>query len=295
MSRLEGIVCPPITFFNRKGAVDEASFRRHLRNLVDRGLHGVFPNGTMGEFTLLTAEERRHLAEAAVDAVGDDATVFVGTGSMRTDEAVELSRHAQDIGADAVVVVTPFYLRPTPDGLRRHFNAVHRAVSIPILAYNLPSFTGYSIAPDLVADLAEEGIIQGMKDSSGDLPANLRILARVPKDFVFFTGADPLCLAVLAEGAAGGVLGTSNFFPAKIVDLYTRARKGDLADAGAIQAGVSRLSEAIGTGPFPAATKYIVDRVWGLKSSLRLPVTGLSAPERTKVDRLLKPFLDSWR
>ena len=295
MSRLEGIVCPTITFFDRKGAVDEEAFKTHLRALVDRGLHGVFPNGTMAEFTLLRNEERRRLAEAAVDAVGDDAIVFVGTGSPRTDETVELSRHAQDIGADAVVVVTPFYLRPNADGLRRHFDAVHRAVGLPVLAYNLPSFTGYSIDPELVGELADEGILQGMKDSSGDLPANLRILARVPKDFIFFTGADPLCLAVLAEGAAGGVLGSSNFFPAKLVELYDRARKGDLAAAATIQAGVSRLSEAIGTGPFPAATKYIVERVWGLRSSLRLPVTPLSAEEKRRVDGLLKPFLGSWR
>lgn len=295
MPSLEGILCPTVTFFTAKGEVDLAAFRRHLGNLVDRGLHGIAPLGTMGEFTLLDARERRTLAEAAVESVGEKGLVMVGTGSTRTATTVELSRHAEDVGAHAVLVVTPFYLRPNREGLRRHYGAVRRAVEIPLLAYNLPSFTGYGLENDLVAELAGEGILQGMKDSEGNLGKDLDLLSKVPNDFALFTGADPLCLALVAQGAAGGILGTSNLFPAKVTELYRLARGNELDKAAEIQAGVARLSEAIQTGPFPAATKYMVERVWGLSSALRLPVTELSDGEKGRIDSILDPFLGKWR
>lgn len=295
MPPLRGILCPSITFFDASGEVDLETFKRHLRNLVDRGLHGVAPLGTMGEFTLLDEDERRWIAEAAVEAVGDRAPVVIGTGSPRTDRAVELARHAEDIGAHGVYAVTPFYLRPNREGLWRHYEAIHRAVGIPVLAYNLPQFAGYALDNRLILDLAREGILQGIKDSEGNLAKDLELLAEAPRDFRLFTGADPLCLALVAQGAAGGVLGTSNLFPATLVELYKRAKAGDLAGAAEIQAGVARLSAAIQTGPFPASTKYMVERVWGLRSSLRMPVTELSPEERRRVDALLEPFLGRWR
>ncbi len=295
MPRLEGILCPAVTFFDARGEIDLEAFKRHLANLVERGLHGVAPIGTMGEFTLLDEDERRWLAEAAVEAVGDRGLVLIGTGSPRTDRAVDFSRHAEDVGAHGVYAITPFYLKPNRDGLRRHYEALHRAVGIPVFAYNLPSFTGYSMDNGLIVELAEEGILQGLKDSEGDLAKDIQLLTELPRDFALFTGADPLCLAVLAQGAAGGILGTSNLFPATLAELYKLARAGDVSRAAEIQAGVSRLSQAIQMGPFPAAIKYMVERVWGLRSSLRLPVTELSSDERKRVDALLEPLLAKWR
>ena len=295
MSRIEGVFCPTVTFYDAKGFVDVGAFRTHLRHLIDAGLQGVVPMGTMGEFTLLTEDERRLLAEASVKAVDGKGKVLVATGSPSTQVTVALSRHAQDVGADAVVVVAPFYLKPNHEGLRRHFEAVHRAVDLPVLAYNLPSFTGYSLENDLIVELAKEGVLQGLKDTEGNLAKDLTLLADLPKDFSLLTGADPICLGLTVQGGAGGILGTSNFFPATVAEMYRRIREGDLRRASEIQAGVAQLSEAIGTGPFPAATKYIVQKVWGIPAHLRLPVTALSEDERRRVDGLLQPFLGAWK
>ncbi len=295
MPRLEGVFCPTVTFYDEKGGLDVKTFETHLHRLIDAGLQGVVPLGTMGEFTLLTDAERRTLTEAAVVAVGGRGKVLAGTGSPSTDGAVALSRHAEDVGADAVVVVTPFYLKPNRDGLVRHYGALHRAVDIPLLAYNLPSFTGYSLDNDVVLELAAEGILQGLKDTEGNVAKDLALLADLPKDFSLLTGADPTFLGITLEGGSGGILGTSNFFPATIEEMYRAVRGGDLHRAAGIQAGVARLSEAIGTGAFPAATKYIVEKVWGHPAHLRLPVTPLSEEERSRVDGILKEFLGSWK
>ena len=295
MARLEGLFCPTVTFFDEKGGLDVNTFEAHLHHLIDAGLQGVVPLGTMGEFTLLTDAERRSLTEATVLAVGGKGKVIAGTGSPSTDTAVALSRHAEDVGADAVVVVTPFYLRPNRDGLVRHYEALHRAVGIPLLAYNLPSFTGYSLDNAVVVELAREGILQGLKDTEGNVAKDLALLAELPKDFSLLTGADPTFLEVTLEGGAGGILGTSNFFPATVEEMYRAVREGNIPKATEIQAGVALLSEAIGTGAFPAATKYIVEKVWGHPAHLRLPVTPLSEDERSRVDRILKGFLGSWK
>ena len=295
VKRIEGIYCPTVTFYDAAGHVDVKAFQKHVRNLVDAGLQGVVPMGTMGEFTLLSGDERRTLAQAAVEAVNGKGKVLVATGSPSTEVAVGLSRHAQEIGADGVVVVSPFYLKPNREGLRKHYEALHRAVDLPLLAYNLPSFTGYSLENDLVVELAREGILQGLKDTEGNLAKDLALLADLPKDFSLLTGADPICLALTVQGGAGGILGTSNFFPMTVAEMYTRIKEGDLQRAAEIQAGVVQLSEAIGTGPFPAATKYVVQRIWGFPSTLRLPVTGLSEAERIRVDTILKPFLGTWK
>lgn len=294
MARLEGVFCPTVTFYDAHGRIDVPAFQTHLRNLVAAGLDGVFPLGTMGEFTLLSDAERRTLAEAAVEAVDGRGKLLIGTGSPSTEAAVGLSRHAEEVGADAVVVITPFYLRPNREGLRRHYEAVREAVGIPVFAYNLPSFTGYSLENDLVVELARDGVLRGLKDSEGNLSKDLALLPDLPKDFTLLTGADPIFLGLTLQGGAGGILGTSNFFPKTVHEMYRRARDGDVRRAAEIQAGVARLSEAIRTGPFPAATKRIVSRVWGLPAHLRLPVTGLSPDEAARVDRILKPFLGAW-
>ena len=295
MARLEGVFCPTVTFFDAQGGLDVATFEEHLHHLMDAGLQGVVPLGTMGEFTLLTDAERRTLAEASVHAVGGKGKVIVGTGSPSTDTAVALSLHAQDVGADAVVVVTPFYMKPNRDGLRRHYEALHRAVGIPVLAYNLPSFAGYSLDNEVVVELAREGVLQGLKDTEGNLAKDLALVAELPKDFTLLTGADPIFLGLTLQGGSGGILGTSNFFPATVEEMYRSVREGNVKRAAEIQAGVARLSEAIGTGAFPAATKYIVEKVWGHPAHLRLPVTPLSEAERSRVDAILKEFLGSWK
>lgn len=293
--RFEGIFCPTVTFYDARGRVDVATYEKHLRNLVGAGLQGVVPMGTMGEFTLLSEDERRTLARASVEAMDGKGKVLVATGSPSTEVAVGLSRHAEDVGANAVVVVTPFYLRPSREGLRQHYEAIHRAVGLPVLAYNLPSFTGYSLENDLVVELAREGILQGLKDTEGNLAKDLALLADLPKDFSLLTGADPIFLGLALQGGSGGILGTSNFFPATVEEMYRSLREGNLPRAAEIQAGVARLSEAIGTGPFPAATKYMVERVWGYPAHLRLPVTPLSEAERSRVEAILKEFRGSWK
>ncbi|MFQ5986173.1 MAG: dihydrodipicolinate synthase family protein, partial [Thermoplasmata archaeon] len=166
------------------------------------------------------------------------------------------------------------------------------AVDIPVMAYNLPFFTGVDIPAELILDLARDGTIDGLKDSSGDLSKALHIIAELPETVSFLTGTDPLLASVVIHGGQGGVVGSSNVFPKKVVQLYDLARQGRTKEAVRLQLDLARFSRALKVGTYPAAAKYLVERVWGTEAHSRPPVSDLTAKERQRVDEIVAPLLE---
>lgn len=290
MATFEGVFTPLVTFFGEDGELDLESQRRHATFLVNAGVRGLVPMASMGEFTALDRDEKRQVTEAVIGEVSGRAQIVVHAGAPSTRQAVILAKDAEAAGADGIMAITPFYLKPNLDGLRRHYESLRAAVEIPIMAYCLPAYTGVSLPVPLILDLAREGTIQGLKDSTGDLSQALEILADRPEGFSMLTGADPLLASVLLLGGQGGVVGSTNAFPHLAVGIYRLLREGRVQEAMEIQGQLIRFTQAAQIGTFPAAPKYMVEQAWGLQTQARPPVEPLTKGERRKVDELIAPL-----
>lgn len=291
MRLFEGVYTPLVTFFDDDGEVDLRSQQRHVSNLLNAGVHGLVPMASMGEFTAMERDERRQVAEAVIEEASGRAKVVVGAGAPSTRQAVELSKDAEAAGADGVMVVTPFYIKPGVEGLRRHYEAIHRAVEIPVVAYTLPSFTGVDLPTDLVLEMADAGTVQALKDSSGDLAKGLEIIDGMPETFSYLTGSDALFSSVVIHGGQGGIIGSTNVFPEAGVTLLNLLKREMLSEAIELQMKLARFRQALDVGTFPAAAKFLVEKVWGLKSRCRPPAVDLTESQKQRVSEIMSPLL----
>ncbi|ACQ79693.1 dihydrodipicolinate synthetase [Beutenbergia cavernae DSM 12333] len=237
---LHGVIPPMCTPLTAEGdAVDDASLRRLVDHLVDGGVHGLFVLGTTGEVTGLTDAQREQVLRVAVEHAAGRAPVLAGAIDTSTARVADQIRRAQDAGADVVVVTAPFYAGTHPAEIRRHFEAVARVATVPVVAYDIPSRVGTKLRAIDVADLAEAGAIVGVKDSSGSDVSIRALLAarreRDLRDFAVFTGSELTVDYALALGADGVVPGLGNVDPAGYRRLYDSARSGDVAAARAEQ------------------------------------------------------------
>lgn len=232
---LAGIVVPIPTLFDERGRLDEAANARHVEWLIARGVHGVFPLGTTGEFTALTREERRAMAELVVRTARGRVPVLVGCGAPGTEEAVAYAEHAEQIGADAVAVVLPYYWVPPDRSIYEHFRLIAIATRLPVYIYNFPGLTGRNIPPRLVLRLARDHAnIAGIKDTIDSVAHVQEIITTVRParpDFVVLCGMDYHLLNTLLLGGDGTVPGTANFAPDPLVEIYRAVTQGRLADA----------------------------------------------------------------
>ncbi|HHV79331.1 MAG TPA: 4-hydroxy-tetrahydrodipicolinate synthase [Firmicutes bacterium] len=235
MNRFRGIIPPLLTIFKSDGSFDFEGNKALMDYVISKGVHGVFVLGSIGEFAHLTTEERRQFAEFAVEAVAGRVPLLVGTGGTNTREVVELTRHAKEIGADAVVIVTPYYWTLSQQNLYRHYATVADAVDIPILIYNFPNLTGNNVSPSLVADLVKKhGNIVGIKDTI-DSVSHIRELVlevkSVNPDFSVLAGFDDHVFNTLAMGGDGAIPGSANFAPQLTVGMFESFSRGDLKTA----------------------------------------------------------------
>ncbi|HKX18230.1 MAG TPA: dihydrodipicolinate synthase family protein [bacterium] len=232
---LAGIVVPIPTLFDEHGRLDEAANARHVEWLIARGVHGVFPLGTTGEFTSLTRDERRTMAELVVRTARGRVPVLVGCGAPGTEEAVAYAEHAEQIGADAVAVVLPYYWVPPDRSIYEHFRLVAIGTRLPVYIYNFPGLTGRNIPPRLVRRLAEDHAnIAGIKDTIDSVAHIQELITTVRParpDFAVLCGMDYHLLNTLLLGGDGAVPGTANFAPDPLVEIYGAAVQGRLAAA----------------------------------------------------------------
>ncbi|WP_049889453.1 dihydrodipicolinate synthase family protein [Natronolimnohabitans innermongolicus] len=280
---LRGVVPPTITAFRDDESVDYETTADHARFVVDRGVHGVFPLGTNGEFPLLTGEERRRVVECVVDEVGGEVPVIAGVGAPSTRETVAHAEHADSVGADGVVVVTPYYYPIDRDAALFHYRRIASAVDLPIYVYHIPSKTGTELSLETLAELAEIDAIAGVKDSSKDVPW-LAQAADAHPELTFLAGSDSLLETGLEVGCSGLVSAVANVFPALVVDLYESYDDGDDARVRELQSHVFAVRDA-----FKSGGAYMS----GVKTALRLrgfDAGPLRSPLRLKDDDATATF-----
>ena len=277
-SIFEGLGVALVTPY-RKGAVDTDAASRLAEHLVERGVRALYPCGCTGEATSLTREERTKLIRAVVEAVRGRASVVAGTGTANTDETIELSKEAIRLGADAVMVITPYSVRPTQEGLIAHYRAVAAAIERPMVLYNVPARTGSSIAPETVAKLAENPRIAAIKEASGSVDQTSAIRARC--DITVLSGDDSLYLALLAVGARGLVSVAGHLVPAELVELERHFHAGRIGEAEAVHRRLTPLFKALFLETSPAPVKHALARLGWIADEIRLPLVAVR-PETGK-------------
>ena len=267
----------------RDGAVDEAAFVRLVERQIAGGVHGLVPVGTTGETATLSHDEHRRVVELCVATSRGRVPVIAGAGSNSTEEAIELVRHAKAIGADAALVVAPYYVRPSQEGLYAHFAAINEAVQLPVMVYNVPSRTSCDISNEVLARLAKLPNIVGIKDATGDLPRASMQRIMCGEDWVMLSGDDPSALGYLAHGGHGCISVTSNVAPEQTSAFYNAALAGDWATALQHQDRLIRLHKALFTDASPAPTKAALAHLGLCTDEVRLPLVGASEASRKEV------------
>ncbi|HDJ89226.1 MAG TPA: dihydrodipicolinate synthase family protein, partial [Thermoprotei archaeon] len=214
---LKGLIVPMITPFNEKGEIDEDGLRQITEWLIHSGVNGLFPNSSTGEAAKMTLDERKKVMKIVVDEANGKVPVFPGTGDPSTKNTLELTKYAEDIGADGVVVVAPYYFKPDESSLIEHYKSICSATRIPIMLYNIPQSTGYSLSINVIVKLAKIKNIFAMKDSSSNMIYFHKIILSTRGELLLFQGSEFLLLPSLVIGASGGVLGMGNICPKLIL------------------------------------------------------------------------------
>jgi dihydrodipicolinate synthase/N-acetylneuraminate lyase len=286
---IRGILPPLTTPFREDGALDVAAFEANLAVYATQDLGGVLVLGSNGEAQVLEEAEKLTLVRAARARV-PDRTVLVGTGLESTRATIALTRKVADLGADAVLVLTPHYYKAqmTADALRVHFEAVADASSIPVLLYSVPAFTGITWPAGLAAELARHPLIRGMKESSGDVGLLGRLVASVPPRFGVICGSAPVIYPALCVGAVGGILAAACCAPRPVTALYQAFQEGDHARARRLQEAVAPLAVAITATHGVAGLKAAMDLAGFRGGPVRAPLRPLKPEVRDELRALLE-------
>ena len=278
----EGILTALVTPF-RGGEVDEAALRRLIERQIAAGVAGVVPCGSTGESATLSHGEHRRVVEIVVEAVAGRAAVVAGTGSNSTREAIELTAHARDAGADGALLLSPYYNKPTQEGIYRHYAEVARATRFPLLVYNIPGRTASNIAPETLARLAKLEHVVGVKESCGNLDQIAHVVALCPSDFSVLSGDDALTLPLLAIGGRGCISTTANVAPAEMVALFSAWQHGDAARAREIHYQLLSLFDLLFCETNPIPVKAALELLGLIDGEIRLPLTPLTEPNRERL------------
>ena len=267
----QGSITALITPF-KDGAVDEAAFQAFVEWQVSEGTHGLVPCGTTGEAPTLSHEEHNRVVDLCVEAAAGRVPVIAGTGSNSTAEAVALTQHAKKAGADGVVVVTPYYNKPTQEGLYAHFKAVHDATDLPLLIYNIPSRSAVNLTTETMAALGELPMVIGVKDATGDLSRVSAMRLLMGSDFCQLSGDDATALAVMVHGGHGCISVTANIAPAMCAQFQDRCMAGDFSEALALQDRLMPMHVSLFLETSPAPVKYAASLLGMCSGELRLPL-----------------------
>jgi 4-hydroxy-tetrahydrodipicolinate synthase len=273
MYKPEGILPALVTPFTDDGKnVDDEKLRVLVNHCIKLGVHGVVPCGTTGEFVNMSTEERKHVIKTVVDEVNGRVKVVAGTGASGTNEALEMTRYAKDVGADAVLIVTPFYLKPADRGIYEHYDTIASQVEMPIVLYNIPQCTGLPLPWQMVEDLAQIPNIVGVKDSSGQLSFILAVLEKVRDKINVLCGHDEVVVAALAAGCSGAILASANVIPDIWVQIYNYVKNGELQKARELQYKVQKIARII-AGSGAVGTKEALNMMKIKVGPLRKPLS----------------------
>jgi len=273
----------------RNGAVDKKAFAELAERQIAGGSAALVPVGTTGETSTLSTEEHKAVVTLCVEVAAGRVPVIAGAGSNATDEAIDLAAHAKAVGADAALIVCPYYNNPNQDGLFAHFKAINDAVALPVFVYNVPSRTMVDLKPETVARLAKLPNIIGIKDATGDMDrvSYHASLIGPEEQFVQLSGDDPSALGHLAMGGAGCISVTANVLPEACAAMHAAFNDGDLDTARAIERRLIALHRALFCSPSPGPAKYALSRMGLCTDEVRLPITPPDAAARAQVDAAL--------
>lgn len=276
-------VFPALVTPFRNGQVDEDAFVALVERQIAGGVHGLVPVGTTGESATLSHEEHRHVIDLCVRTAGGRVPVIAGTGSNSTDEAIELTRHAKTVGADAALIVSPYYNRPNQEGIYAHYKAINDAVQIPVLAYNVPGRTGSEIANETLYRLAKLPNIVGIKDATNDLSRPSLQRLNCGEGWTLLSGDDPVALGYMAHGGHGTISVSANVAPEALAAFHNAAMAGDWPAALEWQDRLIRLHKALFSDASPGPTKFALAHLGLCSEELRLPMTPASEASKAEV------------
>ncbi len=265
-----------VTPMQSDGSIDEAAYARFIDWQIAEGTHGIVPVGTTGESPTLTHDEHKRVVELAISAANKRVPVIAGAGSNSTAEAIDLARHAKAAGADAVLVVTPYYNKPTQEGLYRHFTAIAEAVEIPIIIYNIPGRSVVDMSVETMARLAKHRNIVGVKDATANLARPLHTTRACGREFVQLSGEDHTAVSFLAAGGHGCISVTANIAPRLCAEMHNAWMDGDAVKAMAIQERLVPLHDAMFAESNPGPVKYAAALLGYGVNAVRLPLAPVS-------------------
>lgn len=277
-----GIFTALITPFSN-GKVDEKVFQSFVEWQISEGVHGVVPCGTTGESPTLSFEEHNHVISLCVEAAKGRTKVIAGTGANSTDEAIMLTRHAKKAGADAALIVAPYYNKPTQEGIFQHYKAIAEAVDIPIILYNVPGRTVIDIKDETIERLSKISNIVGLKDATGDLARVCTLRARVGDGFQLISGEDMTAVAFNVQGGIGCISVSSNVAPKRCAEVQNLTLAGKYKEAFALHETLVPLHDAMFCETSPAPVKYAASLLGKCSSEVRLPLVPASETAQAKV------------
>ncbi len=275
----------------QNGKIDEPALRDLIEFQIENGTHGIVPCGTTGESATLSHEEHERVVEITVDQVKGRVPVIAGTGSNNTEEAVRLTRHAKECGADGALMISPYYNKPTQEGLYRHFKTVAETVDLPIILYNIPGRTAVNMEPETIARLAEIPNIVGVKEATGSMKQITDIIRLCGDDFVVLSGEDYITFPLMCVGGKGVISVVSNIAPKDMADLCNHFLAGRMEEAKALYYKLLPLCHAmfVETNPAPVKTALkLMGRI--ADDHVRPPLVPTSEPNVQKLQGVLKDY-----
>ena len=284
---LKGSFTALITPF-KDGNIDEESFRSFIDFQIDEGIHGVVPVGTTGESPTLSHEEHKQAVEICIDQSKKRVPVIAGTGSNNTEEAIDLTRHAEQAGADAALIVTPYYNKPTQRGMYEHYESISKNSNIPIIIYNIPGRSVVNMTNETMKELFKLKNIVGVKDATADIPRVYSSRMDIGQDFNLLTGDDATCLAFMLYGGHGTISVTANIAPKLCSNFMNLCLKGNFLEAAKINDLLMPLHTALFIESSPGPVKYAANKLGFCSSEIRLPLTKISDETKKIVDQALK-------
>jgi 4-hydroxy-tetrahydrodipicolinate synthase len=290
-SDLKGSIVPIVTPFTESLDFDEPAFVDLIEWQIESGSHGVSVTGTTGEPSSLSMEEREHLVETAAKTVGGRVPFVPGTGTNNMKETLRLTRHAEALGADAALIIVPYYNKPSQEGLYRYYSELADSVDIPIIIYNIPGRTAVNMAPETMARLrsAHPSII-GAKESNKDFEHVSRVIHQCGRDFNVYSGIELLCYPMLAIGGAGHISATANIFPREVADIYNHVAAGRWEKAIELHYYLLEINDMIFFETNPGPLKFALGELGRINPSLRPPMCEPSEANQRRIRKVLADY-----
>lgn len=287
-ARLQGSMTALITPMTAEGEVDYDTLGKLIDWQIDNGTHALVAVGTTGESATLSMVEHGDVIEFFVKRANGRVPVIAGTGANNTAEAIELTAHAKQVGADFALLVVPYYNKPTQEGMYQHYKSIAEAVDIPQILYNVPGRTVVDMAEDTVARLADIPNIVAIKDATGDLVRGESLIKRVGERLVVLSGDDPTALELMKFGAKGNISVTSNIAPRVMSQIFSLALEGKFDEAALINQGIEHLHKDLFCESSPQPVKYALHKMGMINTGIRLPLVWLSEGNQPLIDEALQ-------